>query len=428
MIKKPFFGFGKPKLKCSVIGSKEKESLTEIPLPSRASLFVNGSFESLDDLAIRLGDRVRTGQKLRVGLRSQEHFISPVTGTVKAIAPLGGNPGEASANIIIDVAAKDQWDDEFTRSGKTASLQNAMRFFHSLPGQPDFGTLLSFQPPLRTFVVNGLDEDLLITTHQLAAQMGKEEFQKGLDVFKKISGAERIILLVPSGLTSQAQSSGVEVEVMDPVYPETLPKLVMKRVLGRVVPAGQRCEDMGVGFVNAEGVMALGSAYTSGRLPVDKILTVIKKDGTPVHARARIGTPVRDVLNALEVGVGHGDRVVLGGPMRGRAIFSDDAPVLYDTDGIMVQDQNDIVKNSDTHCVNCGECVRACPAKIPVNMLIRFLENGLWEEAAKRYDLFSCVECGLCSYVCIARIPLFQYIMLGKYEFSRMKSAEESHA
>jgi electron transport complex protein RnfC len=45
-----------------------------------------------------------------------------------------------------------------------------------------------------------------------------------------------------------------------------------------------------------------------------------------------------------------------------------------------------------------------------------------------QYDLLSCVECGLCSYVCPARIPLFQHIMLGKHEFTRMKLAEGSHA
>ena len=82
------------------------------------------------------------------------------------------------------------------------------------------------------------------------------------------------------------------------------------------------------------------------------------------------------------------------------------------------------MQSSDTHCVNCGECVRACPARIPVNMLIRLLENGLYEEAVERYDLLSCIECGLCSYACIAQIPVFHYIMLGKYEFAQMKSAE----
>jgi electron transport complex protein RnfC len=69
--------------------------------------------------------------------------------------------------------------------------------------------------------------------------------------------------------------------------------------------------------------------------------------------------------------------------------------------------------------------VRACPAGIPVNMLVRVLENGLWEDAAGLYDLEACIECGLCSYVCPAKIPVFHHIMLGKHEVERLARAEE---
>ena len=68
------------------------------------------------------------------------------------------------------------------------------------------------------------------------------------------------------------------------------------------------------------------------------------------------------------------------------------------------------------------------PARIPVNMLVRLLENGLYEEAADTYDLHSCIECGLCSYVCIGRIPIFHYIMLGKHELAGRSTVEESNA
>ena len=64
---------------------------------------------------------------------------------------------------------------------------------------------------------------------------------------------------------------------------------------------------------------------------------------------------------------------------------------------------------------------------MPVNMLVRVLDNGLYSTAAEDYDLLSCVECGLCSYVCVARIPVFQYVMLGKNEFARIQSLEVSN-
>jgi electron transport complex protein RnfC len=62
-----------------------------------------------------------------------------------------------------------------------------------------------------------------------------------------------------------------------------------------------------------------------------------------------------------------------------------------------------------------------------VNMLVRFLEARLYEDARTLYDLDCCIECGLCSYVCVTRIPIFQYIKVGKYELSLMETAEAAN-
>jgi electron transport complex protein RnfC len=136
---------------------------------------------------------------------------------------------------------------------------------------------------------------------------------------------------------------------------------------------------------------------------------------------------VQEILNTLNIETRRGDRLILGGPMTGLSVYSEATPVLADTEALMIQDGSQAARFSDTHCVNCGECVRVCPANMPVNMLIRVLENGMYEEAVRTYDLLSCVECGLCSFVCIARIPIFHYVMLGKYEYDRMKNAEASN-
>jgi electron transport complex protein RnfC len=143
---------------------------------------------------------------------------------------------------------------------------------------------------------------------------------------------------------------------------------------------------------------------------------------------AKIGTPLRDIFDACNVALSEKDRVIIGGPMTGTAVWSEDHPVLPDTDAVMVQDSEDVSLVSDAACINCGECIRICPANVPVNILVRFCEAGQYETAETEYDLNSCIECGLCSFVCTAKIPIFQYIRLAKYELARIAAEESAEA
>ena len=428
MVKRPFFGLGRPKLKYPVIKGQEQDAIVDIPLPRRAAFILKAFDIKKDDLILKVGDRVKTGQRLELVEQSRDYFISTVTGVITEISEYAGYLGQNYISIHVDADDKDQWDDEFNKADKTPDLENAIEFLGCLPGDSEFASLLNAQPAVDTIIICGIDKDLLITTNQVVMNAGIEDITQGIEYLKDITHASRVIIVVPPALRSQAERTNAEVKVIDPLYPDALPEVIMKKIMGRVVPPDKSCVEMGVGFINAEAVAALAGAFTRGEIPINKTLTVIKKDYTTVNVRVRIGTYVKDILAHLHIETGHGDRLVLGGPMRGNTIYSEDVPVQYDTDAIMVQDKKQVTLHPDSQCVNCGECVRACPAGVPVNMLVRLLENGLYEEAANEYDLLSCIECGLCSYVCIAAIPVFHYIMLGKSEFARMKSTEEFNA
>ena len=401
MFKRAFFKIRKPRLPYQIL--RDEVSVQEMPLPERAVLLLEKDNIRLSELSPYIGKRIRTGQILR--FRERE-YILPLTGIVTQISEYRGylNKEYHALQISVQEDEKEEIPEDFIPS--------------SIPGLKDMYKLFGFNPPINQVIIMGVDDDLFVGTNQLALRERMEEIEKGIKFIRQKAKVGKIgFVIFPE---SFPQMDGYEYYAIKPFYPSSIPKMILKDVLKSPLPPGKEPEDMGIAFVGAEAVANMG-LLQENKLSFEKTITFINKDHSISYIRARIGTPISFIVNELGVEINEGDRVIIGGPMRGKVVYSlENTPVDYDTDAILIQDRSEIISYTDQHCINCGECVKVCPTNVPVNMLVRLLENGLFEEAAKEYDLFSCIECGLCTYVCIARIPIFQYIMLGKYELSRM--------
>jgi len=351
----------------------------------------------------------------------QVTLLLKVTGTISGLDPYVGMLGRQYTAITIDATGHDDWDDTFSPD---PSLDTALKFLQCLPGGAPFKVFDDPEKTIRTIVVTGIDQDILLSANQSVVQNSGAEIKKGIKALKEMTGVDRIVLVVPENLVQQASSTGTDVKTVRNTYPDGLPHMIMKNLLDQVVMEDETIEDNGVVFFSAEAVAAVGKAFESGKIPVTKVVTVVGKDGSATNITTRIGTPLGQLLQARKITLQDRDRIILGGPMTGAATYSENLPIEPDTNGIVVQSEADSAQTSDYPCINCGECVRICPVNIPVNMLVRFLEAGFYEDAQEMYDLDCCIECGLCSYVCISHIPIFQYIKLGKYERSLIEEAE----
>jgi len=427
MIKKSFIGLAAPRLEYESIGNAPTEPET-IPVPKSVTFFFKETYQK-QGLLLNTGDSVKTCQKLTLYEKSESYVISSVTGTVSAISSYTGDMGQSYTAVSVTVADTEEKDETFGQFIKAPSLENLRDYLCAIPGAPPLKAFSDPEKPIKTLVICGFDTDLLITTNQYVLLTQKEDINKGISILKKVTGVGEVVICLTESLMKTASSiggsSGAELRAISAEYPSALPQLMMQNALGKTVPAGRTCEDMGVCFISAEAVAAIGNAVSTGKIPMTKTLTLIKKDLSRTLVEAVIGTPIRDVLNVCGVSVKDRDRIIIGGPMRGSAVYSEEYPIQPDTDAIMVQDSEDVALVTDNPCVNCGECIRICPANIPVNMLVRFCEFGSYEEAADMYDLLSCIECGLCSFVCVSKMPIFQYIRLAKYELSRMMEENE---
>lgn len=423
MIKRSFIGLTKPRLEYAII-DEALPAPVKVPKSKKVTLLSYGSWDPKCVLNLKGGDKVKTGQKLV--LNEGNEIISPVTGTVSSVTPFTDGSGQKRAAVAVEVTGGEEQNEKFASLDKTDADQ-LKSYLNYVPGKPGFQAFSDPGKPIKTVVVYAADTDLMTVSRQYVLKSNLENIKNGMQVLKKITGIQNIILAVPQHLSQSAASAGAQVKVIDTLYPAANPFLICKDVLGQTVPAGKTCEDVGVHMMSIEAVASIGKALSQGKVPAEKIITVIKKDETMALVSVDIGTPIKDILKAVSVSAAEGDRIIIGGPFTGNAAYSEDQPVEADTDAIIVQASDDIPYVSDYPCINCGECVRACPVNIPVNMLVRFLENSLYEEGAEQYDLYSCIECGMCSYVCVARMPIFQYIRLAKHELARMNTLEATN-
>ncbi len=427
MIKRSFIGLLKPRLEYGSI--EDTPSLKQIPTPKEITILSNCPFDK-KNLLLKKKATVKTGQKLLLYKESDEYVISSVTGQVSSISSYTGDFGRSYTAIAIEVADDEEIDDEFkaTAGGsKDATIETVKNYLAFVPGNSPVKLFSDKSKPVNTIVVCCADSDLLITTNQYVVKSDIDAIKNGISVLKTITGVNDIIMVASQGQMHELSATGEKVKQVNDTYPSALPHLIMKDILGKEVPAGKNSEDIGVCFISAEAVASIGNAFNTGQIPVTKILTLVKKDGSKSLVSAKLGTPASEIFKAFNITLNENDRIIFGGPMTGSSVYSEDHPVQPDTDAIIVQDKEDIPVISDYPCTNCGDCIRVCPANIQINLLVRFLESGQYEEAADQYDLHSCIECGLCSYVCVSGMPIFQYIRSAKYELGMANTAEATN-
>jgi len=221
-----------------------------------------------------------------------------------------------------------------------------------------------------------------------------------------------------TGLASEYK--GITVSSLKVKYPQGGEKQLIKALINREIPSGRLPIDVGTVVHNVGTAFAVYEAVQKNKPLIERIVTITGKSlSRPGNYLVRIGTPVRDLIEAAGGMPADSGKIIIGGPMMGKAVGNPDIPVLKGTSGIVILPDIESVRIGINPCIRCGKCLMACPLNLEPYLLMTLSQKTYFERAEKE-RITDCMECGSCSFICPAGRPLLDYIRLGKTNVIKM--------
>ena len=387
---------------------------------------------------VKPGDLVKVGQLIgSSGKKFSAPIHSSVSGRVRALENFITTSGARTLAVVIETDGLQQVDPSVAPPKVTSHREfveavNASGLVGL--GGAGFPTHIKLDPQdlgrIDTLIVNIAECEPYITADYRACMEDGEALASGIALLKKYMDLRRVIVGIEDNkqeavrLLKEILPTDVEIQVLRSRYPQGAEKVLVYETTGRVVQEGKIPADVGVVVMNISSVIFIDQFLRTGMPLVEKRLTV---DGSavrqPQNLWVPIGASVRSVVEFCGGYASQPGKLLMGGPMMGSALYTDEYPVIKNNNAVLALDRNEGRIPEETACIRCGRCIDVCPVNLTPAALDRANRaNDLERLKALKVNL--CMECGCCSYVCPAKRHLVLANRMGKKKLRDAASAQ----
>lgn len=380
-----------------------------------------------------VGDLVKKGQMIGAG----KGFVSSpvhasVSGKVVALEVMEHPGGSFVPCVVIENDGREEWAETVQAPADPAALspEEIRKIILDAGivgmGGATFPSHVKYAPvegkTVEAVLLNGVEcEPYLTADHRLMLEKA-QRIVAGLGYIMRSVGCGKGVIAIEDNKMDAVQAlqqaaasvPGVSVVVLKEKYPQGSEKQLIYACTGKQVPVGGLPLAVGVIVNNVGTAAAVADAVEHGTPLIERYVTVSGSGiRNPANYLVRIGTLFSDLIEQSGGCRGEVEKIIAGGPMMGKTVFSETVPVVKGTSGVVVMAREAARKCREYACVRCAKCVDACPAFLEPTTLAKMAKRGAWEEA-EAANVLSCIECSSCVYVCPAQIPLIEYIRRGK--------------
>ncbi len=421
--------------------------IAKLPLPSIVVLPLSQHIGAPAEAIVQVGDKVLKGQMIAKATGPMSVPVHASTsGEVVAIGhhEIPHPSGMTGPCISIKPDGEDRWIErqgvaDFSQLDKNALLDIVRDAGLCGMGGAGFPTAIKLNPPpnkpIDTLIINGTECEPYITADDILMRERAPGIIEGVKILAHLIKPQQVLIGIEDNkpeaieaMRKAASGSGFEIVVFPTKYPSGGEKQLIQILTGKEVPSGGLPADIGIVCQNIGTTYALYRAVVLGEPLVERITTVTGQGvSKPQNFEVPLGTPVNELLAAAGFKGDKLSRLVMGGPMMGFSLRSNQVPVVKTTNCVLAPTLNEIPPPAPQQaCIRCGMCAEACPVSLLPQQMYWFARSQEYDKLESQ-NLFDCIECGACSFSCPSNIPLVQYYRNAKSEI-RTRAQEKAKA